>query len=74
MNLINEFDHCLMISRGIEEILLAFTCKQDYEFENYIYAFIPLENIMCDNNKNMENLLQKIDEERKEWKSNRGEM
>lgn len=62
VDLLSEFDDCLVISKGVEEILFAFINEKDFCIENYSNAFYVLRNIMYDNNQNMNAILHKMEE------------
>lgn len=62
VDLLFEFDDCLVISKGVEEILSTFVNEKDFCIEDYSNAFYFLQNIMNYNNKTMNNILHKLEE------------
>ena len=62
VDLLFEFDDCLVISKGVEEILFAFVNEKGFSIEDYSNAFYVLQNIMNYNNKTMNNILHKLEE------------
>lgn len=62
VDLLSEFDDCLVISKGVEEILFAFSSEKDFCIEDYSNAFYVLQSIMNYNNKVMNNLLHQMEE------------
>lgn len=62
VELLSEFDDCLVISKGVEEILFAFINEKGFCIEDYSNAFYVLRNIMYDNNQNMNAILHKMEE------------
>ena len=62
VDLLFEFDDCLVISKGVEEILFAFINEKGFSIEDYSNAFYVLQNIMNYNNKTMNNILHKLEE------------
>ncbi len=62
VDLLFEFDDCLVISKGVEEILSTFVNEKDFCIEDYSNAFYVLQNIMNYNNKTMNNILHKLEE------------
>lgn len=62
VDLLSEFDDCLVISKGVEEILSVFINEKDFCIEGYANAFYVLRNIMYDNNQNMNAILHKMEE------------
>ena len=46
VDLLFEFDDCLVISKGVEEILFAFVNEKGFSIEDYSNAFYVLQNIM----------------------------
>lgn len=62
VDLLFEFDDCLVISKGVEEILSTFVNEKDFCIEDYSNAFYVLQNIMNYNNKTMNNILHKMEE------------
>ena len=62
VDLLFEFDDCLVISKGVEEILSTFVNEKDFCIEDYSNAFYVLQNIMSYNNKTMNNILHKLEE------------
>lgn len=62
VDLLSEFDDCLVISKGVEEILFAFINEKDFCIEDYSNAFYVLQSIMNYNNKIMNNLLLQMED------------
>lgn len=62
VDLLFEFYDCLVISKGVEEILSTFVNEKDFCIEDYSNAFYVLQNIMNYNKKTMNNILHKLEE------------
>lgn len=62
VDLLSEFDDCIVISKGVEEILFAFSSEKGFTIESYSNAFYVLQSIMNYNNKVMNNLLHQMED------------